>query len=129
MATGTAGSHLRVLWEFVASLGTLLWISLVEMFKFFLPVQKKDVSKEIVLITGAGSGIGRLMALRYVRNRFVQVCSSLRRYVGAERASGRQLFENAIDMDIGLSLRPAKFCEQLQLTSISLTIVNRKAGY
>ena len=129
MATGTAGSHLRVLWEFVASLGTLLWISLVEMFKFFLPVQKKDVSKEIVLITGAGSGIGRLMALRYVRNRFVQVCSSLRRYVGVKRASGRQLFENAIDMGIGLSLRPAKFCEQLQLTSISLTIVNRKAGY
>ena len=129
MATGTVGSYLRVLWEFVASLGTLLWISLVEIFKFFLPVQKKDVSKEIVLITGAGSGIGRLMALRYVRNLFVQVCSSLRRYVAVERASGRQLFKNAIDRDIDLALRPAKFCEQLQLTSISLTIVNRKAGY
>ena len=66
MARGTARSYFWVLWEWVASLGTLLWISLVERL-FFLPVQKKDVSKDIALITGAGSGSGRLMAIRYVR--------------------------------------------------------------
>ena len=49
-----------VYWEWVASLGTLLWISLVE--RFFLPVQKKDVSDDI-------------------RTLFVQIYSSLHRYM------------------------------------------------
>ncbi|XP_030630230.1 short chain dehydrogenase/reductase family 16C, member 5a [Chanos chanos] len=35
--------------------------------KMFIPSKKKDVSGEIVLITGAGSGIGRLMALEFAR--------------------------------------------------------------
>ncbi|XP_051990345.1 short chain dehydrogenase/reductase family 16C, member 5a [Xyrauchen texanus] len=33
--------------------------------KLLIPLKKKDVSGEIVLITGAGNGIGRLMALEF----------------------------------------------------------------
>lgn len=49
----------------------MLFLSLVlglEAFvRLFIPPRRKNVSGEIVLLTGAGSGIGRLMALEFAR--------------------------------------------------------------
>ncbi|XP_076828270.1 epidermal retinol dehydrogenase 2 [Brachyhypopomus gauderio] len=36
-------------------------------FRMFIPARKKSVAGEIVLLTGAGSGIGRLIALEFAR--------------------------------------------------------------
>ena len=51
--------------DFLLCLIKIIWYTVVGIFKFFMPVQKKDVKKEIVLVTGSASGIGRLMAIRF----------------------------------------------------------------
>lgn len=53
-----------LLYDFFAGLFRIVWISVASFVKLFLPVPKKNVSAETVLITGAASGIGRLMAIR-----------------------------------------------------------------
>ncbi|XP_037537911.1 epidermal retinol dehydrogenase 2 [Nematolebias whitei] len=41
------------------------WYNLESLFFFLVPRKKKNISGEVVLITGAGSGIGRLMAREF----------------------------------------------------------------
>ena len=52
----------------------VLWQILTAIARWFVPPKKKDVSQEIVLVSGAGSGIGRLMALRFASLGCTVVC-------------------------------------------------------
>ena len=73
MATATTTRRSRtnpagfasLLTEFFSCLVKAIWITIVSVVKTFTPVQKKDVRNEVVLVTGAGSGIGRLMSMRF----------------------------------------------------------------
>lgn len=51
--------------DFLVCLVRVIWYIMVAIVKVFLPVQRKDVKKEIVLVTGGASGIGRIMAMKF----------------------------------------------------------------
>ncbi|NWI55029.1 DHB11 dehydrogenase, partial [Calyptomena viridis] len=53
--------------ELLLFLGTLAFSYLEAFVKLFVPVKRKSVSGELVLITGAGHGVGRATALEFAK--------------------------------------------------------------
>lgn len=58
-------------------IGLVFFKIFCSIFRFFVPNPKKDVRGEIVLISGAGSGLGRLMSLRFAKLGAIVVCTDI----------------------------------------------------
>lgn len=60
--------------ELLGLVGTVLLLILKSFVQFFIPPSRKDITGEIMFLTGAGSGLGRLMALKFARLGATVVC-------------------------------------------------------
>ena len=58
---------LKLIFEIIKAIFDVNLIILIAIFRFFVPVKKKDLNGEIVVITGAAGYIGRLLALRFAK--------------------------------------------------------------
>lgn len=61
-----------------------LWIRILlsighQFAKYFVPQNRKSVDRQIVLITGAGSGIGRALAIRFAQLNAITVLWDINR--------------------------------------------------
>uniref|UniRef100_A0A7N4NT50 Short chain dehydrogenase/reductase family 16C member 5 n=1 Tax=Sarcophilus harrisii TaxID=9305 RepID=A0A7N4NT50_SARHA len=66
-------SKMKAMVDLLTFFGKFICGLLEALFYFIVPRPKKNVEGEIVLITGAGSGIGRLLALRFARLKVILV--------------------------------------------------------
>ncbi|NXN16639.1 DHB11 dehydrogenase, partial [Indicator maculatus] len=58
---------MRVVLDLLLFLATLLYSYLEALLKLFVPVRKKSISGELVLVTGAGHGVGRATAFEFAK--------------------------------------------------------------
>ena len=70
--------------ETLGVIGIVLWQMLKSFVQIFLPSRRKDINGEIVFLTGAGSGIGRLMALKFAKLGATVVCVDINQKANEE---------------------------------------------
>lgn len=68
----------------IYQVGTLLGLWIYTAIRSLLPRNQKSVKDEVVLITGAGSGIGRLMAYKFAELGAIVVCTDINKQTADE---------------------------------------------
>ncbi|NXM12945.1 DHB13 dehydrogenase, partial [Ploceus nigricollis] len=77
--------------ELLLFLATLLYSYLEAFVKLFVPVRRKSLSGELVLITGAGHGVGRATALEFAKRQSRLVLWDINKVMGTLMSSLRDL--------------------------------------
>jgi len=82
----TAGELVENVKAFLILLFHLFTLWPYEVVRSFLPRRRKDITGEVMFITGAGSGIGRGMALRFAKCGAVVICTDVNKETADETA-------------------------------------------
>lgn len=65
-------------------IGIVLLQFLKSFIQVFIPTPRKDINGEIIFLTGAGSGLGRLMALKFAKLGATVVCADINQSANEE---------------------------------------------
>lgn len=63
--------------ETLSVIAIVIWQILKSFVRIFFPPPRKDINGEIVFLTGAGSGLGRLMAVKFAKLGATVVCADI----------------------------------------------------
>ncbi|CAL9689433.1 unnamed protein product [Knipowitschia caucasica] len=109
-----------------------LWFSLESLVHLLIPRRKKSITGEVVLITGAGSGIGRLMAREFSSHQTVMVLwdineAGLRETAALARESGASRVFSYV-CDCSSKTEVYKVADQVKREVGDVTILVNNAG-
>lgn len=60
--------------ELFSVIAIVIWQSLKSFVQIFFPPPRKDINGEIIFLTGAGSGLGRMLALKFAKLGATVIC-------------------------------------------------------
>ncbi|KAH0615826.1 hypothetical protein JD844_026378 [Phrynosoma platyrhinos] len=83
-----AGRKMNLIFELLWLIVIIIYAYVEALVKLFIPVKRKSVSGETVLITGAGHGIGRLTAYEFAKRQSKLVLWDLNKHGVEETAEG-----------------------------------------
>ena len=93
---------LNLILETLSVIGLVIWQIIQAIFLFFVPPSRKDVTNEVVFVTGAGSGLGRLLALKMAKLGSTVVCVDINKEANEAtmnqiKSSGSEAFAYVCD--------------------------------
>ncbi|XP_002735961.1 17-beta-hydroxysteroid dehydrogenase 13-like, partial [Saccoglossus kowalevskii] len=107
------------------------WFNLVGIFRFFVPPAEKSLEGEIVLVTGAGSGIGRQMAINFAKQGCRLVIWDMNKHGGdetAEQITNLGATAHSYRCDVTNKDEVYRLAEQVKKDVGSVTILVNNAG-
>uniref|UniRef100_A0A7M5XFK1 Short-chain dehydrogenase/reductase 3 n=2 Tax=Clytia hemisphaerica TaxID=252671 RepID=A0A7M5XFK1_9CNID len=101
------------------------------MIKYFLPKNKKDISGEILFMSGAGSGIGRLMSIKFAELGAIVICTDLNAETAEQTANtiksnGGKAY--SYQLDVTDRLKVYALAEQIKREVGDVTMLINNAG-